>query len=289
MQQPHPQYTPQQQVAYAPQQGYPQQQYVQPQQGYPQQQFYPQQQYVQPQQGYSQQAPIVTTIQPVQTVQVMQIVPSQNGSLLDSIFGPNDKILVCQRIEPLEVIIGFETENKYDVHFGNGIRAVAAEESGVMSRWCLGNKRPFTMHVYFKDNKQEFLRLTRPFKFYFEELQVIDPITNQQLGKVKRDFAICEKNMSVYDETGKLVYRIISPFCDFWTFHIEKNGTRVGEIKKKWSGFIKEFISDADNFGIQYPQQATPKDKALIFAATFLIDFLYFETNGNNNRRRNRY
>jgi hypothetical protein len=214
-------------------------------------------------------------------------VPTNNGSLIDSIFGPNEKILVKQRIEPLEILVGFETENKYDCHFGNGILACAVEDSNFFGRWFLGNKRPFKMHIFFKDNKKEFIRLERPYKFYFEEVNVFDAITNTKIGKVKRNFAVCEKELTVYDENNTLQYKIISPFCDWWSFYIEKDGQRVGEIKKKWAGFLQEFVTDADNFGTQFPKDASPKQKALIFSATFLIDFLYFETNGNDNRRRN--
>src|SRR2546423_1534440 len=111
VQQPYPQH-----VVYAP---YPPQQY-EPQQYAPQQ--YVQQQVQQP-------------------VVVQQVVQPIQGSLLDATFNANDRILVCQRIEPLEIIIGFEMSNKYDVHFGNGYKACAVEESSFVGRWCLGNKR----------------------------------------------------------------------------------------------------------------------------------------------------
>jgi hypothetical protein len=272
---------PQQPPAYtqAPQGAYPQQQY--PPQGYPQQQFpqtYAQQPY--PQQQQQPQIQYVTQmVQPV-----VAIVPSNNGSLIDGIFGPNEKMLVKQRIEPFEVVLGFETENKYDCHFSNGILACAFEESNFFGRWCLGTKRPFTLHVFFKDNKREFLRLERPYKFYFEEVNVIDSITNQKLGKVKRNFTCCERVMTVYDENNVVQFKIVSPFCEFWTFHIERNEQRVGSINKKFSGFLQEMMTDADNFGVHFPSDATPKQKALLFAATFLIDFLYFESDPSENR-----
>jgi uncharacterized protein YxjI len=86
--------------------------------------------------------------------------------------------------------------------------------------------------------------------------------------------------MSIIDESGKTLYHVVSPFCRYWTFFIDTpEGQRVGEIRKKWSGFVQQFVTDTDNFGIQFPN-ASAKDKALIFSATFLIDFLYFNTNG---------
>lgn len=35
------------------------------------------------------------------------------------------------------------------VTFENGLKVVALEDSGFFARWCLGNSRPFKMHVVF--------------------------------------------------------------------------------------------------------------------------------------------
>jgi Scramblase len=43
--------------------------------------------------------------------------------------------------------------------------------------------------------------------------------------------------------------------------------------------------TDADNFGVVFPSYASPQDKALIFAATFLIDYLFFEEKPRNDTK----
>ena len=48
-------------------------------------------------------------------------------SLIDHVFGPNTHCFVRQRVEAFEMLTGFETENKYDVEFENGFKAVAME------------------------------------------------------------------------------------------------------------------------------------------------------------------
>jgi hypothetical protein len=53
--------------------------------------------------------------------------------------------------------------------------------------------------------------------------------------------------------------------------------TKVGEISKQWSGFGQELYTDADNFGVSFPVDLDLKVKACVLAATFLIDFMYFE------------
>lgn len=60
----------------------------------------------------------------------------------------------------------------------------------------------------------------------------------------------------------------------------------VGKISKQWSGLAKEIFTDADNFGIQFPMDLDVKMKATMLAACFLIDFMYFEDNGNRNQNR---
>ncbi len=56
---------------------------------------------------------------------------------------------------------------------------------------------------------------------------------------------------------------------------------QVGEIRKQWSGFIKESLTDADNFGVTFPQDLDVRTKATLLGAVFLIDFMFFEKAGN--------
>ena len=44
-------------------------------------------------------------------------------------------------------------------------------------------------------------------------------------------------------------------------------------------GCFKETLTDADNFVIEYSEGLDMATKILVFAATFLIDMMYFEMN----------
>jgi hypothetical protein len=57
----------------------------------------------------------------------------------------------------------------------------------------------------------------------------------------------------------------------------------VGEISKVWSGCLKEAVSDADNFTVAFPPDATPIQKALLAAAVIHLDFLLFEKQESKN------
>ena len=81
-------------------------------------------------------------------------------------------LYIKQRIEVLELVTGFETENKYDV-FLTGADCVrgssqqpyffARESSDCFQRQCCGNMRGFTMTISSPDN-QIVMKLERPFK-----------------------------------------------------------------------------------------------------------------------------
>ena len=66
-----------------------------------------------------------------------------------------------------------------------------------------------------------------------------------------------------------------------WTFQIRKDGVEYGKITKKWSGLMKEGITDADNFGVVFPVDWEVQWKALFLGAVFLIDFVHFENKGD--------
>jgi len=53
-------------------------------------------------------------------------------------------------------------------------------------------------------------------------------------------------------------------------------------LTKRSPGCMKAAISDADNFHCQFPATANGSHRALLLAATLLLDYQYFEEKGNN-------
>ncbi|PAA62787.1 hypothetical protein BOX15_Mlig003802g2, partial [Macrostomum lignano] len=58
--------------------------------------------------------------------------------------------------------------------------------------------------------------------------------------------------------------------------------TEVGRVSKQWTNLLQEYFTDVDNFGITFPRDLSVKIKAVVLAACFLIDFMFFE--GQNRR-----
>ena len=50
-----------------------------------------------------------------------------------------------------------------------------------------------------------------------------------------------------------------------------KDGSPCGQIRKQWSGVVKEAFTDADNFGVTFPMDLDVKVKATMLGAVFLI------------------
>ena len=57
----------------------------------------------------------------------------------------------------------------------------------------------------------------------------------------------------------------------------------VGEIAKKWRGWLAEGLTDTDTFKIEFPDNIDVTTKALLMGATMLVDYMYFEKKNDNN------
>jgi len=197
-----------------------------------------------------------------------------------------NSLIIRQQKEWGEILTGFETKNKYEVldHFSNPLLE-AHEEGGsaltMITRLFLKALRPFTMHLFSPQGAGLF-KLVRPFRFYFHELDVSQS-NGALLGKIKRRFALLRRIYSVVDRNGNEIFELFGPLLHPWTFQIKKGGQELGKITKKWSGLVKESFTDADNFGITFPNGIDLSQKAVLLGAVFLIDFIHFENSGNRN------
>lgn len=197
---------------------------------------------------------------------------------LSSIHG----LIVHQQKEWGEIVTGFETRNKYVVTDISGDRLyLAGEESGsILLRWFLKALRPFTISILTEDG-QPIFQIKRPFRFYFHRAEIVD-FKGQTIGAIERRFSILRRIYSVLDDSEREVLQLFGPLLHPWTFEIRHNGKEYGKITKKWSGLLKEGFTDADNFGVTFPEDWDGKLKVLLLGAVFLIDFVHFENKGNS-------
>jgi hypothetical protein len=198
--------------------------------------------------------------------------------LLDNVGG----LVVSQKKEWGEILTGFETKNKYIVLDSTGRELyIALEEGGsALARWFLKALRPFEVTVRRLD-QQLVIRAVRPFRFFFHELNVYGDKGNL-LGRIKREFSLLRRIYSVFDLHGRRIFQLFGPILHPWTFEIRDDSKEYGKITKKWSGLLKEGFTDADNFGVTFPDNWPNEHKAIFMGAVFLIDFAHFENKGKN-------
>ncbi|KAL3938019.1 MAG: hypothetical protein SGBAC_006976 [Bacillariaceae sp.] len=211
-----------------------------------------------------------------------------------------------------------ETANKYDVFTNDGgdkFRVIETSElCGCTGRACCRPNHALQLHVYepSKSNTDELMVLDRPCKcgqccaildICRPEMTVFEgaEINGNKIGYIKQPVmgGFLSPSLEIMDrEEDEEPYATITSnatccigglFCDH-TFEVtDKNGNVVGKIvKTKPAGlgeFAKEMASDADVFALELNQNShlTTKQKANIFAGLYLIDYMFFENEGELN------
>jgi len=206
----------------------------------------------------------------------------------------------------LELCCGCESENEYaiyDPHSGGKKVLLSREHSSCLARNFCGSARPYSMTIGGMDG-QEILKMERPYRgrkggvfccccnFCFQVVRVYsgsgtaDP--GKKLGYVREEYSFFQPELSIYDENDNKVYKLIGGCCSccgyygikIYDRHGETSSSQehVGVIQKQWSGLAKELFTDADNFFITFPPNATAGERSVLLAALFLVDFLFFES-----------
>lgn len=227
---------------------------------------------------------------------------------------------IKQIVEWGEIITGCEFANKYMVYTRNNIGQTTLlfacqEVSGCCERNYLRSfARPFEMGINAVNGPQMFSN------FNSNNFAVLDKnysisclcccrpevkINYQSLngpysGKVVKPFTLYDPVFRVYNKENQVRFSITSDcyqcglMCSdscgcfspviFYIFNGEycdsdKAEQSVGRIIKQAMGF-QSMVSDADNFQILFPIDASPEDKFNLISAALLIDYCLFELTG---------
>jgi uncharacterized protein YxjI len=203
-----------------------------------------------------------------------------SGRHLGSTFASFQRLTVRQRKRWAEILLSFEMKNHYEVfdETQRPVLHVREEGSGFLSllkRVFLGPARPFTASVTDLTQSHVWMRLRRPFRFIFHRLEV-HGTDGTPVGAIQKKWSWVRRIYHVENAQGQVVAELFGPMLKPWTFEIRVRGQTRGAIRKRWSGWGKEFFTDADNFGVELAN-LDPDLKVLAFAATVLIDVVHFE------------
>ena len=228
-------------------------------------------------------------------------------------------IFVKQKLELLEVISGCETENKYYVYEKKPGKIKKAnkkklykckEKSGCYSRNCLSNDcRAFKLKIENLGFQDEYDRecvvvekecsftcwcLNRPFVnvFYTEDG------SQTKIGKIRDPFDCCNYTFEVYDREDRIFAKVFTHCCQcgIWCkgcccepcetvpFEVyDKEGKTIATLTKKNKDCFKSMISDADNFGFDFPDYFDWEQRTLFMVTMVFIDYMMFEEHNRNN------
>lgn len=186
---------------------------------------------------------------------------------------------VIQQVEPLQVVTGIETENRYRVVDREGEPILFAyEESGFMSRQLLRGHRPITLNVV--DPEGQLMMVCRRKHFWFlSHLELFNP-DGSRIGKLDKRFSLLGRRFDLNcDQCEPAVVQgsLFRPH----TFWVRRNGRDLAKITKKWGGLVREMVTVADQFEIEFNDAEVEEQlRWAIIGTAFAIDLEFFEKRG---------
>uniref|UniRef100_A0A3P8ZV63 Phospholipid scramblase n=2 Tax=Esox lucius TaxID=8010 RepID=A0A3P8ZV63_ESOLU len=165
---------------------------------------------------------------------------------------------------------------------------VAVEESSCLCMQFCGPARACTIQGFDRQARQLFL-FERPIRAdacclgcCLMEIRVYTP-QRLLLGSVRQRWSMFTPLLEVCDSQGTSTIRIQGSCCPFRCLSnqefqvISAIGEKIGSIWKKWLGFNEECNMDHEYFGLEVPLDMTSQTKLLLLAATFLLNYMFFE------------
>ncbi len=191
-------------------------------------------------------------------------------------------IVVQQDIEALNIVVGIDSSNRYNLFGETGqklgtVKEISGGAGGFLMRQIFQSARPCKLNIL--DTQDQLIgEMQKPFRFFFSEMTA--NYNDAEVGRVKR-VGFVRRNYMI-SVGGQNQFTIQSSLFQWkrFNFDIVRNGIVVASIIKKYEGLIKMAFTQADNFSIQFvDKNLTLEERYTLFAALFLIDFDVFEQN----------
>lgn len=193
-----------------------------------------------------------------------------------------DSLRIHQVVDFIETVLPMEQKNKYKVMNSKGEQCYfAVEESGIFERHFGGNRRPFRIAIIDNFGRIVFY-IDRPWSCCSDEVTV-HLYNGSTLGRIQNDCG-CLCNFKIFNETNDELFVMAGPKCgcncgqaNFDIYPVDSS-TRIAQVRKEFAGLFKEFYTDADVFGVDFPIDLDVRMKAVFLGAVFLIDYAFYES-----------
>jgi uncharacterized protein YxjI len=207
----------------------------------------------------------------------------QLGGLLE---GPG--VRVRQQVEALQVLVGWDQANKYEVSGLDGRPIFWAMEEprgvlGALSR----NLNPFYRNVTecVTGNGTVALKVEFPWSPFLRRAEV-QAWDGRMLGRIRQRFHLLRTRLDVESPAGQVLLQIRGPLFRFffwrdWVLDVMHGERVVAQVKRLWPGFFQAEFSNADNFSVEFaPEMRDGRLRQLLVAATLTLDLTRFERRG---------
>jgi len=150
------------------------------------------------------------------------------------------------------------------------------------------NRRGSSFKLIVSDRNGDGITLDRQSGCCRGSMDVFAISTGELLGKIEQQFTCCMGAIfNILDEGGNVVLILKAEHCstaccrkDNAKFHLvtpEDKKSPIGQISKSTEESGMEMYTDAENFGISFPEKLSVKIKAVLLGAIVLIDSMYYK------------
>lgn len=212
----------------------------------------------------------------------------------------------------LQELLGCEAKTEFNYFVGSTHVAHSLEDTDCFCRMCCAPIHPFQMRVNELNTESEILTVDRPCRCAAGLCkcccyQTIDVTSgSHRLGSVTEDCAYCVPSFTVRGPDDQDIYKIHPPTCCAGCCYnccSEGNGLGaicckvpfrvysaglastdgdapyIGKILKQPKSLKTELFTDANAFKIDFPETATPEEKALLVGSSIFLNAIFFESN----------
>ncbi|CAH0599200.1 unnamed protein product [Chrysodeixis includens] len=202
-----------------------------------------------------------------------------------------DRLLITKRLRVKNVLFLRGKKNRFFVRTPdqNLIYTIEEENSWWVGYFCYG-LRPLELRVI-NNLGAEVMRIHRPYSCtsrvlpcQLQRLQVYSP-PGQLIGSVDQQWTAIKPTYLVKNSTGEHVFWIRGPYITLSCFRdvqfqiVRADGAAVGATCKRWQGLSHAlfFAPVTDKFGVAFEKDLSVEEKALLLAATLLMDYMYYD------------